>query len=100
MTASAAFAPFTPGQALAFAPLIQDPIADPDRDLAATEPPGIDLYARFTRYPHLRHSPLTPVSGTSAGSNPEHTMSDLIYLSLTFAAFGGFAALIRILDRL
>lgn len=58
------------------------------------------LYAAFTRNPRLRHISLTRGSGKTHGSIPEHTMSDLLYLSLTFAAFGGCAALIRILDRL
>ncbi|WP_299509320.1 hypothetical protein [Cypionkella sp.] len=60
----------------------------------------VDLYALFTPIRCLRHIRFTRRSGTNAGSTPEKAMSDLIYLSLTFAAFGGFAVLIRILDRL
>ena len=81
--------------------------ADPSLNLyekphlaASHRPSATDLYAAFTPNPRLRHSPLTRGSGKTHGSIPEHTMSDLIYLSLTFAAFGGCAALIRILDRL
>jgi hypothetical protein len=39
-------------------------------------------------------------SGRLAASELEASMSDLLYLCLTLAAFGAFAALIRILDRL
>jgi hypothetical protein len=59
-----------------------------------------DLYAFLTPDRGLHHRILSRPSGRIAGSEPEIAMTDLLYLSLSFAAFGGFAALIRGLGRM